>query len=204
MKTILFSVILFAIVTAGYCTTWTITNSGFTFSPATITITVGDSVNFSVTSIHQPLEVSQATWNANGNTPLAGGFQTPFGGGLVLPAKLTVGTHYYVCSAHASMGMKGTIIVQNSTGIKENTAKTNFSVFPNPSNGKFQIEMVNPVFPENYNLEIYNMVGDKIYSNYGLKQQVSTQIDLSGFPRGYYFVRIFDGAGISDKKVAIQ
>lgn len=52
-----------------------------------------------------------ATWSVNGNTPLSGGFTRPFGGGLLTPSTgLTVGTHYYVCSPHASSGMKGIIV----------------------------------------------------------------------------------------------
>jgi hypothetical protein len=63
--------------------------------------------------------VSQATWNANGTTPLPGGFSVPFGGGMVLPSQLGIGTHYYVCQAHVSFGMKGKIIVTGSSVQKE-------------------------------------------------------------------------------------
>ncbi len=112
---IIFSLLLFVISLKGFSTIWTVTNSGFTFSPATITIVFGDTVDFNVTSEHNAAEVSLATWNINDNTPLSGGFQTPFGGGMVFPAQLSVGTHYYVCEAHASMGMKGIVIVQNCT-----------------------------------------------------------------------------------------
>src|ERR1035437_6539811 len=125
MKTITMKktlLIAFAIYSGvALCNTVTIVNSGSTFSPATVTITVGDTVKFTLASIHDAVEVSQATWNANGTTALSGGFSTPFGGGLVLPAQLTVGTHWYVCSPHAaSMHMKGVIIVKNAAGIQEN------------------------------------------------------------------------------------
>ncbi len=112
MKNFLLSLLLVLPGISGFCTTWIVTNSGFTFSPSTITINPGDDVNFNLDVIHDAVEVSQSTWNANGNTPLAGGFQLSFGGGLVPSSKLGVGTHYYVCSPHASSGMKGTIIVQ--------------------------------------------------------------------------------------------
>jgi plastocyanin len=118
----------------GYSTVWIITNSGDTFSPSSITITFGDTVNFVLASEHDAREVSLETWNANGITPLPGGFQTPFGGGLVLPEQLGVGTHYYVCTPHAVIGMKGTIIVESTTGISDNPLQTNISVFPNPAN----------------------------------------------------------------------
>lgn len=86
---------------------------GNTFVPNNVTINFGDTINFQIAGNHDAMEVSQATYNANGTTPLPGGFATPFGGGLVLPSELAVGTHYYVCNPHAAMGMKGIITVLN-------------------------------------------------------------------------------------------
>ena len=88
--------------------TVTVATTGFTFTPATVTIRAGDTVNFSITSIHSALEVSKATWDANGNTS-NGGFNIPFGGGSHTFSR--PGIYYYVCGAHFAMGMKGTIIV---------------------------------------------------------------------------------------------
>lgn len=203
MKKILLSLLLFSICITSFCKTWTIINAGTTFSPASVTITLGDSVNFSLGSIHNAVEVSQATWNANGTTPLPG-FSTPFSGGLVLPAQLTVGTHYYVCTNHASSGMKGIIIVQNSSGIKENSSKINLSIYPNPSNGKFQLEINSLQSTKDYNLEVYDVLGNKIRVVSKLAQQISNKIDFSDFPKGIYFIRLYDGAEICDKKIIIQ
>lgn len=139
MKKLLFPSIFILNSVVALCTTSTIVNSGYTFSPDSVTITSGDSINFVLASIHNTVEVSQTTWAANGTTPLSGGFSTPFGGGIVTPAKLTAGTHYYVCGAHASMGMKGVIIVQGtSTGITENQLQTGISVYPNPTSDQVQ------------------------------------------------------------------
>jgi plastocyanin len=110
-----------------------ITNVGLTFSPASLTITSGENVTFVLESMHNVVEVSQATWNANGNTALPGGFSLPFGGGELLPAKLTVGTHYYVCNPHADLGMKGVIIVSTATGLEDIPGQTDISIFPNPA-----------------------------------------------------------------------
>jgi plastocyanin len=87
----------------------TVTNAGFSFSPSLLTINAGDTVRFQLDTIHNAVEVSQATWNANGNTP-NGGFSVGFGGGDVLFT--TPGTYYYVCQPHAGSGMKGRIVVQ--------------------------------------------------------------------------------------------
>lgn len=120
-----------AICSYGFSTTWTIVNSNFSFSPATLTIQQGDNVNFELASIHDAVEVSQSVWNANGNSPEIG-FSVPFGGGNVSAAQLTPGTHYYVCSPHASSGMKGRIIVQPISGLTENEVVNDIQLYPNP------------------------------------------------------------------------
>jgi plastocyanin len=186
MKKLLFSILFCAIVTAGFCTTWTITNSGFTFSPSTITITVGDDVNFTLASVHDAVEVSQATWNLNGNTPLSGGFQTAFGGGTVLPAQLTVGTHYYVCEPHASMGMKGTIIVQASTGIEDDPSLADLSVYPNPSDNILTIKAADNLMGSKY--LITNQTGSQLFN--GRLAGELTMVDISRLKSGYYFVQV--------------
>lgn len=102
-------------VTGAFATVTSVTNSGFTFSPANITITQGDSVSFTLQASHNAVEVSQTTYNANGTTPLGGGFSVGFGANQQLVTGLSVGVHYYVCSNHASSGMKGTITVTAAT-----------------------------------------------------------------------------------------
>lgn len=87
----------------------TVTNSGFTFSPATITVTAGDTVRFSLGSSHNAVEVSKDEFDSNGDRS-NGGFSTGFGGGTVVMR--SPGTFYYVCTPHASFGMKGQIVVQ--------------------------------------------------------------------------------------------
>lgn len=87
-----------------------IINSGFNFSPSSITITEGDTVNWQLGGSHNVQEVSMATWTANQSTPLPGGFSLGLGGGKL--AFETAGTFYYVCTPHAGQAMKGTITVQ--------------------------------------------------------------------------------------------
>ncbi len=201
MKNFLFfsAFILYSVV--GLCTTTTIVNSGYTFSPASVTITLGNDVNFVLASIHDAVEVSQATWNANGTTPLSGGFSTAFGGGMVAASMLTVGTHYYVCTAHASMGMKGVIMVQNATGIAENQLQTNISVYPNPSSEQFTIANLYPS-SDGYDIEIYNIVGEKVYSDKMVRR--ASYIVHSDWLSGIYFVQIKTGEGTLVKKIIIS
>jgi plastocyanin len=116
MKKVSFIILFFVFSLTCSGTTFTISTSGFAFSPASTTINLGDIVNFSLAGTnHDAVEVSLATYNANGTTPLAGGFSFGIGvSGTVPAAKLTVGTHYFICTPHIGFGMKGTIIVNNS------------------------------------------------------------------------------------------
>lgn len=182
----LLTLTLFFICLTGYGTTWTVINSGFTFSPATLTITQGDTVVFTLAGNHNAVEVSQSTWSSNGNTSLPGGFSTSFGGGTVLPAQLTVGTHYFVCQPHASMGMKGQIIVQSSTGIDENPTLAGISIFPNPTADKISVVSDKSKIGSTYTLS--DQTGKQVLS--GQINEENLTIDLRELAAGAYFFRI--------------
>lgn len=186
MKKTLLSLLLFLLGTIGFCTTWIITDSGFTFNPSTITITLGDNVNFNLASIHNAVEVSQAIWDANGTTALSGGFQTPFSGGLVQSSQLAVGKHYYVCANHASLGMKGVIIVQSTTGISENHLSTDFSVYPNPSGNLMTIKASNIIIGSQYFMT--DQAGRLVFN--GKLVDETTPVDISQLTPGIYLIQI--------------
>ncbi|HZV72012.1 MAG TPA: T9SS type A sorting domain-containing protein [Saprospiraceae bacterium] len=190
--------------TAAFSTTVTITNTGFEFQPFSVTITLGDSVRFTVDNIHKPVEVSEQTWNANGKTPLPGGFNLPFGGGLVLPADLGVGTHWYVCDPHASNGMKGTIIVEDATATEDIQFPAKVSIYPNPSNGKFQLIMDNTELSKTFDLNIYDMEGKRVYIKSRSEMEIVNDIDLSSFQKGIYVLKLDDGRRFYSTRVILQ
>jgi len=204
MKKTLLSNVLFSIATIGFSATATITNSGTTFTPNAVTINLGDDVLFNIASIHNVIEVSIDTWNANGTTPLPGGFSLPFGGGTIAANLLTAGIHYYVCGPHASSGMKGTITVKNSTGIAEDLSKDGFAVFPNPSNGNFQLKINNPQPAKKFDLGIYDAIGNKVYAKSDIQQQYATNIELSDLPKGSYVIRLYDGTESYYRKIVVR
>lgn len=203
MKRILLSILLASAGMTAFCTTHIVTTPGFVFSPATITIQLGDSLRFNIGGIHRVEEVSQANWNVNNATPLPG-FNTPFGGALILPAQLTEGTHWYVCVPHAEAGMKGMIIVENTTSIRNQPTASAFNLFPNPTNGIFQLEMENAADASNFQLDVINSEGRKVYAARNLEQKSLNEIDLTAFGKGIYFIRVYDGLGIYTRKLLIQ
>jgi plastocyanin len=80
------------------------------FSPSDLTINLGDTVYFENLGSHNAVEVSEETYNSDG-TASNGGFELYSDGYIVFEE---VGTHYYVCTPHVQMGMKGTITVQGN------------------------------------------------------------------------------------------
>lgn len=180
--------ILFSVLSAGICTTWTITNSGTTFTPDTLTIVFGDDVDFSLGSTHNVLEVSQETWDANGTDALASGFSTPFGGGSVSTDLLTVGTHWYVCTQHAALGMKGVIIVEAATTLAENRPGVNVSFYPNPVYNLITIRSNVDLAGSPYSFT--DLTGKLILR--GRLDDESVTVDLSSFESGIYLLQIGD------------
>ena len=165
-------------------------DSGATFSPQTITVNLGDTVNFSIASTHNVVEVSQATYAANGSTQLAGGFSTPFGGGLVFTAPLTVGTHWYVCQPHASIGMKGRIIVQTATGIDENLLQVNISVYPVPAASEVTLNFGKEM---RGTLQFHNIHGEVLEQTQ--INSAALTLDIGDKPKGIYFITVIDENG---------
>lgn len=195
MKKILLCFLLLIISTnLSYSKQYTITNSGFSFSPSTLTINVGDTVNFTLSSIHNAREVDQATWNANDNTS-NGGFNTSDGGGMVIFNQ--AGTVYYVCEYHASMGMKGIINVSSVTGIStaNNSLPNSYILmqnFPNPFNPTTIIRYALP-YESRVSLKIYDLVGKQISEPLNKIQNAgfhNITFQSANLASGVYFYRI--------------
>jgi len=204
MKNFTLSLFFLLICIQAYSETWVVVNSGFTFSPATLTILQGDTVIFDLAQDHNSTEVSQTTWMANGSTPLPGGWMTAFGGGMVLPADLTVGTHWYVCQPHSGMGMKGMIIVEQSTAVDDARPSTAFSIYPNPTTGKVQLTIAEQDLSTPYTMEVYDLAGNKVLSRADVDLNASSEIDLTGLTKGIYYVRFRNGLDIYNRRVVVQ
>ncbi|MDP1728505.1 MAG: T9SS type A sorting domain-containing protein [Bacteroidota bacterium] len=87
-------------------------------------------------------------------------------------------------------------------GINEsNLDKHNFSAYPNPSNGIFQLTFDN-MQSSNGELEIYNVSGEKVYTASNNNRQM--QIDLSALAKGIYFVKVYYEAKVYNQKIIVQ
>ncbi len=75
-------------------------------------------------------------------------------------------------------------------------------IYPNPSDGKFTIQM-NELPEINSTLEIYNLLGEKIYSR-PLDQQSLIKMDISTQPEGIYFIKVQSADKVYTEKVVVQ
>jgi alpha-tubulin suppressor-like RCC1 family protein len=105
---------------------------------------------------------------------------------------------FWACGANnvGQLG-DGTIVGRNTpvqvldnciiTGVSEIPGNMHTLVYPNPSNGLFTLQ-INGTLPENDRIEIYNLFGEKIYSE--KPKGSSSTIDLSDKALGVYFYKV--------------
>jgi len=85
-------------------------------------------------------------------------------------------------------------------GIEDQNSSTAPMLYPNPNNGEFTINNENTI-----NLiEVYNMLGEQIYTASDTKPQTQKEVDVSGAPKGIYFVKISDKDKTSLVKMVVH
>lgn len=184
-----------------FATQHVITNSGNNFVPNNITIALGDTVIFGISGLHNARQVSLATYTANDTVALPGGFETPYGGGMVIPTSL--GTMYYVCVPHASMGMKGIINV-SGVGIENNKSIT-MTIMQSVADQYLKL-LVTGGFEGQMNIEMLNLSGQVVKT---IKLQLQGEetshiIQVSDMPKGVYMIRWSYGNINRAKKIILQ
>ena len=76
----------------------------------------------------------------------------------------------------------------------------NFNVYPNPSSGKFTVSSKSTIDA----IEIYNLLGERVYSDSKFTQQTSNEIDLSNQGKGIYIINIYAGKNRHTRKIVVQ
>ena len=83
-----------------------------------------------------------------------------------------------------------------NVGIVENAAEIGISIYPNPASSSITIESINS--NENAIAMFYNMQGQLLLSQ--SLQQLKSEIDISGFSQGMYFIKVKSDKGVAMKK----
>jgi len=78
------------------------------------------------------------------------------------------------------------------------------SIYPNPNNGIFYLSLSNA--DANCSVEVYNILGEIVYTKILFQSQSNTIINLTGQPSGVYFYRVMeqDGGLVGSGKLVIE
>lgn len=89
------------------------------------------------------------------------------------------------------------------TSVNELSLDNNIKVFPNPTNGKVQVQFDMP--GGDYNLSVSNLLGQTLLSKkLHTSGQFTYGLDMSGYGKGMYFVTISTGTSKTVKKVVVE
>lgn len=92
------------------------------------------------------------------------------------------------------------VSVNFTIGINEINSESEVSVFPNPSTGKFHLNLLQS---NNCIIKIVNPMGETILEDTKINS-AKTEIDLSAQPSGIYFIEIISPAGTCMKKMILN
>jgi plastocyanin len=191
MKKIKFFLILFflnLLVLSAYSTTRTITASGFSFTPSSTTVNVGDTIKWQwLDGTHTTTSSSVPTGAMSWNAPLDVTHQT------YIYVITQAGTYNYHCIPHQSFGMVGVITANPNAiqpiGTRVPDAYNLKQNFPNPFNPTTNIRFDIPKTVK-VNLSVYNIIGeqaDVLVNNELNAGSYNFDWNASAFPSGVYF-----------------
>jgi Zn-dependent metalloprotease/PKD repeat protein len=83
----------------------------------------------------------------------------------------------------------GYIVISNNTGIDEMVSNEKVKVYPNPTKGIIEISKAG-AFESDYKIEVFNFQGSLIQTAGKQKDELHSQIDLSGYPAGVYMIAV--------------
>lgn len=96
--------------------------------------------------------------------------------------------------------------VMAGTGSSENgimSKNTQFKVYPNPTPGRFTVELQGDESPANVKVEIFGSLGEKIQSTPSM-QSNREEFTLEGRPAGMYMVHLISPSGTETRKIIKQ
>ena len=179
--------------------------SGQSYSPATLTVNVGDVVIIQASDLHPLIQVSLANWNANNAVQEGFGATSDFT--LTITAGMAGTTIYYGCSSHMSGGMKGQINVNVVSGISENSIRPfNFTVYPNPVSSDSWIN-VSVKTAGKISITVYDLNG-RIISHLIDQQlkagELTIPFPINKLQKGTYIVQMRTAKETLEKQILVQ
>jgi plastocyanin len=206
MKKIFLLLAAFSVLTLQVnATKHTVLTSGTSYSPALLTVHIGDTVTISASASHPLLQVSKATWTANDDAALTGGFGPTSKSTTIIVS--TRDTIYYICVAHISLGMKGRIIVGQFSGIDTPQPEPfSVTVFPNPVTSTGTVRL-NSSGPNPVSVFVFSINGqlekDLSSESSSLNGETYYLFDASTMSSGNHFIMVSDGRNKTVRKFEV-
>jgi len=115
-------------------------------------------------------------------------------------AGLSQGTYTLVVTDANNCSKSISGVVNCPTGINELPAEIEFSVYPNPSNGKYQVASSAGI-QGTLSIEVYSLLGERVCSVSNPAGQSINEVDISQQPAGVYFMHLKLNDEIVVKKI---
>jgi len=155
--------------------------------------------------------VQVSSINLTGGTPAGGVYSgTTVSGSTFSPTAAGVGVYVITYTVtDATTGCQNSssqnILINDCTGITENELANGINVYPNPANGMVNIAVSNPDFSA-LTISVVDLQGKQVYSSVekGITAGYNKQIDLNGFAKGIYYIKLSSDASMAIKKLIIQ
>ncbi len=115
----------------------------------------------------------------------------------------------YCCMVTDANGCKDNecVTINSDAGINNLLSNSDgITVYPNPGKGVFILQANSQQPIANSHIEIYNVLGEKVYSNNYQPVANGYQLSLSNQPNGVYFYRVITGNGnlVGEGKLVIE
>ena len=79
-----------------------------------------------------------------------------------------------------------------------------FNVYPNPSNGLFNLE-INDIYSDDFSIKVVNVLGELVYkSNQEINILNTNKIDLSHLKKGVYMIELNSSTYIQSQQIIIE
>ena len=171
-------------------TVWTIAGfNGNLYAGGDFTMAGGNSANYI------------AMWNGSTWSPLGSGTNIDVEGLMGYKGKLYVGGQFKTAG-----GIPANYIATwdpGTVGVNEIADNNSLTIYPNPSNGKFAVQIDNGQLASNnkeLQIDVYNILGEKVFSKMA---NSPITIDIGNQPKGIYIYRVTseDGKYLSTGKL---
>lgn len=188
-----------------------VANSNFSLSPATPSLVWNATPSF-------PYNVVAATWNWGDNSSsnmLYASHTYSASGTYSICLSVTVScggssqtcVNQFIFKSMQSAQMIQVNVVQPAltpTAIKDSEIDAiNWSVFPNPNNGKFEVKM-DGAGNETVKIKVYSLIGQMVYETETVNDNTAKSIDLDKVSNGIYFIKVSSNNKEFTKKVVVN